>query len=209
MAIEDARKKLEAHVHLVLERDDHDHDYGRGYLGGLRGVLWVLGQSGIAWAATLADRIAAALARRDSGSAMVTRTPTAREATPMRVSFRAAQTRVRRVVLRRDLTFIRKQMPAADTLDRDAASVADTNVLRNGGGDDRKAAVRLPTPLPPMLTVRQMQQFLGIGRRQVYDLVHAGVIPVVRLGQRRLGIEREALLKWIRAGGLNKNTARE
>ncbi len=57
-----------------------------------------------------------------------------------------------------------------------------------------------PDGLAPVLTVVETAAFLRIGRNQCYDLVRAGVIPSITLG-RSIRIPRDALLRWLDAGG--------
>lgn len=48
------------------------------------------------------------------------------------------------------------------------------------------------------LTVSDLQQALGCGRRQAYELVNRQGFPVIRLGKRIL-IPRDAFLRWLAA----------
>jgi excisionase family DNA binding protein len=50
---------------------------------------------------------------------------------------------------------------------------------------------------PALLTVREAAKILRIGADLAYALVRAGALPVIRLGERRVVIPREALLRWI------------
>ena len=50
---------------------------------------------------------------------------------------------------------------------------------------------------PVLLTVREAAKVLRISADLAYSLVRAGVLPVLRLGERRVVIPREALLRWI------------
>lgn len=50
--------------------------------------------------------------------------------------------------------------------------------------------------MPPTLTVEEAAKLLGIGRRQAYEAVHRGEIPVVRIG-RRLIVPTKSLLELI------------
>ncbi|MEC1697732.1 helix-turn-helix domain-containing protein [Schinkia azotoformans] len=47
-----------------------------------------------------------------------------------------------------------------------------------------------------VLDVEDIQEYLGIGRRQAYELVNSGQMHVVRIG-RRIKISREVFLKWL------------
>lgn len=53
----------------------------------------------------------------------------------------------------------------------------------------------VPTP-PLLLTVRDVEAELQLGRTRTYELLRSGVIPVVRVG-RVLRVPREALRRWI------------
>ncbi|MEC1780046.1 helix-turn-helix domain-containing protein [Schinkia azotoformans] len=48
----------------------------------------------------------------------------------------------------------------------------------------------------PVLDVEDIQEYLGIGRRQAYELVNSGQLHVVRIG-RRIKISREVFLTWL------------
>lgn len=50
---------------------------------------------------------------------------------------------------------------------------------------------------PLLLTVREAAKVLRISADLAYSLVRARVLPVLRLGERRVVIPREALLRWI------------
>jgi excisionase family DNA binding protein len=48
--------------------------------------------------------------------------------------------------------------------------------------------------LPPVLSVDEAAQYLGVGRNAVYEAVRSGEIPSLRIG-RRIRIPTQALLK--------------
>ena len=50
---------------------------------------------------------------------------------------------------------------------------------------------------PVLLTVREAAKILRISADLAYTLVRVGALPVLRLGERRVVIPREALLRWI------------
>lgn len=50
---------------------------------------------------------------------------------------------------------------------------------------------------PDLLTVGEAAKVLRISTDLAYALVRAGVLPVLRLGERRIVIPREALLRWV------------
>ena len=58
------------------------------------------------------------------------------------------------------------------------------------------ASVRDIQLLPAILTVEQLQDFLGISRPKAYELVHTKGFPTVRLG-RAIRVPREALMRWL------------
>lgn len=47
-----------------------------------------------------------------------------------------------------------------------------------------------------VLTVADLQQVLGCGRRQAYELVNRADFPTIRLG-RKILIPRDAFLRWM------------
>ena len=57
----------------------------------------------------------------------------------------------------------------------------------------------MPEAEPALLTVREAAKMLRISADLAYSLVRAGVLPVLRLGERRVVIPREALLRWIQS----------
>jgi excisionase family DNA binding protein len=54
---------------------------------------------------------------------------------------------------------------------------------------------------PDVLTVMEVKELLGIGRKQAYNLVNADKFPVQRVG-RRILVYKPNLIKW-----LENNTA--
>jgi excisionase family DNA binding protein len=50
--------------------------------------------------------------------------------------------------------------------------------------------------LPPALTMRDVQDYLGISRPKTYELAHTRGFPVVRFG-RTIRVPRDAFLRWI------------
>ena len=50
--------------------------------------------------------------------------------------------------------------------------------------------------LPAVLTVRQVQELLGVSRVKAYELTHTKGFPVIRLG-RSVRVSREGLLRWM------------
>ena len=59
-----------------------------------------------------------------------------------------------------------------------------------------QATVKSGEELPAILTVAQVQRFLGISRAKAYELVHMAGFPAVRLG-RVIRVPREALMRWV------------
>jgi excisionase family DNA binding protein len=47
-----------------------------------------------------------------------------------------------------------------------------------------------------ILDVEDIRKYLGIGRRQAYDLVNSGAFHVVRIGK-RIKISKASFLKWL------------
>ena len=52
---------------------------------------------------------------------------------------------------------------------------------------------------PDVLNVSDVQELLGIGRKQAYELVHSGEFHVIRVGK-RIKISKYALISWIEGG---------
>lgn len=48
----------------------------------------------------------------------------------------------------------------------------------------------------PVLDVKDIQEYLGIGRRQAYELVKSGQFHTVRVGE-RIKISREVFFDWL------------
>lgn len=55
-------------------------------------------------------------------------------------------------------------------------------------------------PAMRLLRAEEVAEALGVAKSRVYDLVHAGLLPAVRLG-RQIRIDEEALRDWVRNGG--------
>jgi len=53
---------------------------------------------------------------------------------------------------------------------------------------------------PEILNVSDLQQLLGIGRRQAYELANSGQFHTVRVGA-RIKISKEVLLNWLQGEG--------
>lgn len=66
----------------------------------------------------------------------------------------------------------------------------------------------LPEGRPMLLTVKDLESELQLGRTRTYELVRSGVIPVIRIG-RAVRIPREALRRWVerQASGPDENGA--
>ena len=65
---------------------------------------------------------------------------------------------------------------------------ADSQVDRQGVG--RESSMR------EWLTLREMQEILGIGKTKGYELVATGALPSVRIG-RSIRISRKELERWL------------
>jgi excisionase family DNA binding protein len=50
--------------------------------------------------------------------------------------------------------------------------------------------------LPPVLTMKDVQDYLGISRPKTYELAHTRGFPTVRFG-RAIRVPREAFLRWL------------
>jgi excisionase family DNA binding protein len=58
------------------------------------------------------------------------------------------------------------------------------------------------TGLPAVLTLKHLQDVLGLSRAKTYELAHTRGFPVVRFG-RAIRVPREAFVRWLdqQAGG--------
>ena len=52
-----------------------------------------------------------------------------------------------------------------------------------------------------LLTIREVASVLRVPVSRVYSLARRGVIPTVRLGDRQLRVDQEALRDWVQRGG--------
>lgn len=80
---------------------------------------------------------------------------------------------------------------------------------------DRDAAVSVVAPqaegiqrgFPPLLlTVAEVERELRLGRTRVYQLLRAGQIPHVRVGERAIRVTREDLHRWIESRQRQRST---
>lgn len=56
---------------------------------------------------------------------------------------------------------------------------------------------------PPVLDVIHIQQILGIGRRQAYELVNSGDFHIVRIG-RRIKVLKTVFISWLEGSHLKE-----
>ena len=59
-----------------------------------------------------------------------------------------------------------------------------------------RATVTDVKELPEIMTIEQVQQFLGISRPKAYELANMTTFPAVRLG-RVIRVPKLALLRWL------------
>jgi excisionase family DNA binding protein len=59
-----------------------------------------------------------------------------------------------------------------------------------------RATVTDVKELPEIMTIEQVQQFLGISRPKAYELANMATFPAVRLG-RVIRVPKLALLRWL------------
>lgn len=52
-----------------------------------------------------------------------------------------------------------------------------------------------------LLTAKEVSEGLRVPLARVYELARTGVIPVVRLGERQVRFNEEAIQDWIERGG--------
>lgn len=50
--------------------------------------------------------------------------------------------------------------------------------------------------LPAVLTAKEVQEVLGIGERQTYDLLNSEQFHIVRVG-RMIKVSKDVFLKWL------------
>jgi predicted DNA-binding transcriptional regulator AlpA len=58
---------------------------------------------------------------------------------------------------------------------------------------------------PDILNVSDIQEILGIGRKQAYELVHSDKFHVINIG-RRIKVSKNVLLKWIEGENYHDST---
>jgi excisionase family DNA binding protein len=63
---------------------------------------------------------------------------------------------------------------------------------------DREASVGAEDSAPMLLTVKDLEAELQLGRTGAYELVRSGQIPTMRIG-RAVRIPRDALRRWVDA----------
>ncbi|OME74373.1 hypothetical protein BSK65_01380 [Paenibacillus odorifer] len=49
---------------------------------------------------------------------------------------------------------------------------------------------------PSVLTAKEIQQILGIGERQTYELLNSGQFHIVRVGK-MIKVSKDVFLKWL------------
>jgi excisionase family DNA binding protein len=76
-------------------------------------------------------------------------------------------------------------------------TISEPTVAASRRDAELSSAVSRPTTYAPMLlTVRDVEAELQLGRTRTYELLRSGVIPVVRVG-RVLRVPRDGLRRWI------------
>lgn len=50
---------------------------------------------------------------------------------------------------------------------------------------------------PDVLSINETMEILGISRNLLYNLIHTGVIPAMRIGKKLWRINKQALIKYI------------
>jgi len=68
---------------------------------------------------------------------------------------------------------------------------------RQGDADRVDDASDRAAQVPMLLTVRDVESELQLGRTRTYQLLRSGEIPTVRVGERALRVTREDLCRWI------------
>lgn len=59
----------------------------------------------------------------------------------------------------------------------------------------------MTTLLPALLTVAEAAEVLNVPVDRTYALIRCGLLPVVRLGNKQVRVDPEALQQFIRDGG--------
>ena len=81
--------------------------------------------------------------------------------------------------------------------------VAIERVARQRRVQRRKEAGSKPAPVPEpagkqiLITITEASRTLGIGRRQAFEMVWRGELPVVRLGPRTVRVARAVLDQFV------------
>ncbi|WP_042126770.1 helix-turn-helix domain-containing protein [Paenibacillus sp. FSL R5-0345] len=55
---------------------------------------------------------------------------------------------------------------------------------------------KTPSDYPSVLTAKEIQQILGIGERQTYELLNSAQIHIVRVGK-MIKVSKDIFLKWL------------
>ena len=105
-------------------------------------------------------------------------------------------------------------MPAAKVNPRQAPMSANGSSPPDADPEVNLTGMATIVSQPPMLlTVRDVEAELQLGRTRTYELIRSGQIPVIRLG-RSVRVPREALRQWIDQNcasadlaGSNRNTS--
>ena len=50
---------------------------------------------------------------------------------------------------------------------------------------------------PDVLSINETMEILGISRNLLYNLIHTGTIPAMRIGKKLWRINKQALIKYI------------
>ena len=50
---------------------------------------------------------------------------------------------------------------------------------------------------PDVLSINETMEILGISRNLLYNLIHTGAIPAMRIGKKLWRINKQALIKYI------------
>jgi excisionase family DNA binding protein len=59
--------------------------------------------------------------------------------------------------------------------------------------------------LPAMLKVRQVAEYLGIDRREAYEIIRKQGIPTIKLSERRTRVPRDLFLAWVKSRAESSN----
>jgi excisionase family DNA binding protein len=61
----------------------------------------------------------------------------------------------------------------------------------------KSALVKTKDDYPMVLTVKEVMEILGIGKRKAYELMDEKDFPSIKIGQKLKRVEKEAFFTWL------------